>query len=157
MTHENAPCTFCQGLTALANRPGDAVWEFAESVVFLGTWQYYEGYCIAVSRHHVRELYELEGRVRHAYVDEIALLGKALDRVFKPRKLNVEMLGNQVPHLHCHIFPRYEQDPEHLVPAWVAIVRADQDEAERRRLEAASTSREGLRQRIRAELTKLTT
>jgi diadenosine tetraphosphate (Ap4A) HIT family hydrolase len=131
------------------------VWEFPQSVVVLGAWQFFEGYCIALSRYHVRELYELEKTVRHAYVDEIAVLGKALASAFKPRKLNVEMLGNQVPHLHCHLFPRYESDPERLKPVWVAIDRADRDQEERRRLEAPSVSREDLREWIRAELTKL--
>jgi diadenosine tetraphosphate (Ap4A) HIT family hydrolase len=151
MSHENiAACIFCEVLA----KPKDVVWEFSESIVFLGAWQYYEGYCTVISKHHVRELYELENHVRHTYVDEIATLGRALNQVFQPRKLNVEMLGNQVPHLHCHLFPRYERDPEHSKPAWVAIDRADRDQAERQRLEATGTNRDELRQRIRAELTK---
>tara|TARA_B110000495_G_C22636186_1_gene378044 strand:- start:63 stop:353 length:291 start_codon:yes stop_codon:yes gene_type:complete len=29
----------------------------------------------------------------------------------KPLKINLASLGNQVPHLHWHIIPRYEDDP----------------------------------------------
>jgi diadenosine tetraphosphate (Ap4A) HIT family hydrolase len=146
-------CAFCLRIAAPGSGAAEVVWEFPQSVVLLGAWQFFEGYCIAVSRRHVRELYELEVSARHAYIDEIAVLGQALVGVFKPRKLNVEMLGNQVPHLHCHVFPRYEHDPEHLKPAWVAIDRAEGNEAQRRRLEAAEISREELRTRIRKELT----
>lgn len=156
MTHETTqPCTFCQRVAATGSAAAEVVWEFPQSVVILGAWQFFEGYCIALSRQHVRELYELHESVRHAYIDEIALLGRALAELFKPRKLNVEMLGNQVAHLHCHLFPRYETDSEHLKPAWVAIDRADRDPVERRRLEAPSVSRNELCERIRAELTKL--
>ena len=29
----------------------------------------------------------------------------------KPTKFNLASLGNQTPHLHWHIIPRYEDDP----------------------------------------------
>jgi diadenosine tetraphosphate (Ap4A) HIT family hydrolase len=34
-----------------------------------------------------------------------------LEAVFRPVKMNFEILGNAVPHLHCHIKPRYYGDP----------------------------------------------
>jgi Diadenosine tetraphosphate (Ap4A) hydrolase and other HIT family hydrolases len=148
-------CGFCSRVNQVDSRTGDLVWEFPQSVVVLGTWQYFEGYCIAICRNHVRELFELDRGVRHAFIDEIALLGQALANVFGPRKLNVEMLGNQVPHLHCHLFPRSVLDPDHLKPAWVAIDRAETDSLERTRLEAAGVDRSGLRERIRAELLRV--
>jgi diadenosine tetraphosphate (Ap4A) HIT family hydrolase len=148
-------CGFCNRVNQIDCQKGDLVWEFPQSVVVRGSWQYFEGYCIALCRHHVRELFELDRSVRHAFIDEIALLGQALTNVFGPRKLNVEMLGNQVPHLHCHLFPRSHDDPEHLKPAWVAIERAETDPLERGRLEAAGVDRAGLRERIRAELLRV--
>jgi diadenosine tetraphosphate (Ap4A) HIT family hydrolase len=125
-------------------------------VVILGAWQFSEGYCIAICRQHVRELFELESAARHAFIDEIATLGQALAKAFAPLKLNVEMLGNQVPHLHCHLFPRYLGDPDRLKPVWVALDRAELDPVERHRLEAGTLNREQLRERIRAELTRTT-
>jgi diadenosine tetraphosphate (Ap4A) HIT family hydrolase len=148
-------CGYCNWINQMDSRMENLVWEFPQSVVALGTWQYYEGYCIALCRHHVRELFELERGVRHAFIDEIALLGQALANVFGPRKLNVEMLGNQVPHLHCHIFPRSVLDPDHLKPAWVALDRVETDPLERKRLEAADVDRASLRERIRAELLRV--
>ena len=149
-------CIFCQRV-ATARAPGtEVIWQFPQSVVVLGAWQFFEGYCILLSRDHVRELFELDAAIRHAFVDEIAVLGKALATLFEPRKLNVEMLGNLVPHLHCHLFPRYERDPDHLKPAWVAIDRAETDQATRHRLEGADVSREQLRERIRTELAHVT-
>jgi diadenosine tetraphosphate (Ap4A) HIT family hydrolase len=34
---------------------------------------------------------------------------------FAPVKLNYDLLGNAVPHLHTHIVPRYADDPR---PGW---------------------------------------
>jgi diadenosine tetraphosphate (Ap4A) HIT family hydrolase len=153
---EDQNCTICRRISAGGDPPSEVVWEFAHSVVILGPWQFFEGYCIVLSRYHVRELFDLDTVVRHAFVDEVATLGKALATVFEPRKLNVEMLGNQVPHLHCHMFLRYQHDPDHLKPAWVAIDRAEMDPAERHRLEAPAVNRADLRERIRAELTRAT-
>lgn len=36
---------------------------------------------------------------------------RAVERVFRPLKMNFELLGNAVPHLHAHIVPRYYGDP----------------------------------------------
>ena len=157
MSHPEDPnCSICRRLSPGGNSPSEVVWEFAHSVVILGPWQFFEGYCIALSRYHVRELFEFDTAVRHEFVDELAVLGKAIKNVLNPRNLNVEMLGNQVPHVHCHIFPRYQHDPDHLKPAWVAIDRAETDPAEKRRLERAEVNRAELRERIRAELTRVT-
>jgi diadenosine tetraphosphate (Ap4A) HIT family hydrolase len=45
-------------------------------------------------------------------------VGKTLERVVKPLKLNYECLGNQEPHVHWHVFPRYAEDPLRLAPVW---------------------------------------
>src|SRR5207302_3944918 len=41
-----------------------------------------------------------------------------LATAFKPRKMNYEVLGNTVGHLHWHLFPRYEWDPNPKRPTW---------------------------------------
>ena len=45
-------------------------------------------------------------------------VGRALEQVFASVKLNFELLGNAVPHLHCHIKPRYYGDPAGGIPIW---------------------------------------
>ncbi len=54
----------------------------------------------------------------HELLDEILAVGRTLAEVLKPLKLNYECLGNQEPHVHWHIFPRYVDDPMRLVPVW---------------------------------------
>src|SRR6516162_2690674 len=125
-------CPFCRKLTTLHELPDEEiVWQFAHSVALLGTWQYYHGYCLLIARQHAAELHQLPDDVRRAYLEEMCLLAQAVAECFQPRKLNYELLGNQVPHLHWHLFPRRPDDPEVQKPVWLALDRAERDEAER--------------------------
>ena len=84
----------------------------------------YRGYCILIFRRHVVEIHELSPQERHDWIEDIARVGKAVTEVCAPAKLNVSMLGNLCPHLHCHIMPRYVGDPEWVGPP--AFRSADQ-------------------------------
>ena len=41
--------------------------------------------------------------------------GRRLERHLEPVKLNYDVLGNSLPHLHTHVVPRYADDPK---PGW---------------------------------------
>lgn len=44
--------------------------------------------------------------------------GSAIAKAYHPWKMNYASLGNQDPHLHWHLFPRYEADPHHRDHPW---------------------------------------
>ncbi len=83
----------------------------------------------------------------HELLDEILAVGRTLDQVLKPLKLNYECLGNQEPHVHWHIFPRYADDPMKLAPVWV------RPEAERK-VSLGESDRIQLIAAIRSELVR---
>jgi diadenosine tetraphosphate (Ap4A) HIT family hydrolase len=149
-------CHFCRQLAQLDGLPGDdLVWQFPYSVALLGKWQYFHGYCLLICRTHATELSQLDDPDRRAYLEEMCLLARAVELAFRPLKLNYELLGNQVPHLHWHIFPRYAHDPHSLKPVWLALDRAEHDPAERRRLESGPLPRSETTTRIRRQLQDL--
>jgi diadenosine tetraphosphate (Ap4A) HIT family hydrolase len=149
-------CPFCRKLAALeALPPDEVVWRFPCSVALLGPWQYYHGYCLLVSRRHATELSQLDGEQRRGYLDEMCLLARAVEESFRPHKLNYELLGNQVPHLHWHIFPRYRHDPEALKPVWLALDRAEGDEAQKRRLQTGPVDRAATVAALRQSLERM--
>ena len=39
------------------------------------------------------------------------LAARVLKSLFSPTKLNYEIHGNTIPHLHLHLLPRYAGDP----------------------------------------------
>lgn len=149
-------CPFCSKLAALDQLPPDeVVWRLPHAVVLLGPWQYYRGYCLVVSRRHAVELSGLADAERRGYVEEMCLVARAIEEGFRPHKLNYELLGNQVPHLHWHLFPRSADDPERLRPVWFTLDRAEHDAAERRRLLGEPAERPATLQVLRDRLTAL--
>ncbi len=154
MTHPD--CPFCHKLAELDTlATEDIVWRFPQSIAVLGPWQYYRGYCVLVARQHARELFELPDETRRSYLEEMCLLARAIQQACSPHKLNYELLGNQVPHLHWHLFPRYSDDPARLSPVWLAIDRAEHDPTERQRLQAAQHDRAATINALRQSLTAL--
>jgi diadenosine tetraphosphate (Ap4A) HIT family hydrolase len=73
--------------------------------------QYVKGYCGFICHKHVREPYELPQDEQEQYFEDLMVCGMALEKVFGADKMNFQILGNSVPHLHCHIQPRYYGDP----------------------------------------------
>jgi diadenosine tetraphosphate (Ap4A) HIT family hydrolase len=132
MVMPSAECPFCLKLAHVDSLSREElVWQFPHSIALLGPWQYYLGYCTLVARRHASELSQLSESERIAYFNEMCWLAKAIEAAFHPRKLNYELLGNQVPHLHWHLFARYDHDPDVLKPVWLRLERAERDETER--------------------------
>ncbi|HEY6203124.1 MAG TPA: HIT family protein [Candidatus Limnocylindria bacterium] len=76
------------------------------------------GYSIVIWRgRHVSDPTELTAEEARDYFDEVLRVGRAIERQFKPIKMNFEMLGNSLPHLHTHVIPRYLEDGEPGHPA----------------------------------------
>jgi diadenosine tetraphosphate (Ap4A) HIT family hydrolase len=75
------------------------------------------GYSIVIWRgRHVAEPYQLSDQELTAYVSELTRVSRAIERHFEPVKMNYNILGNSVPHLHTHVIPRYALDPKPLHP-----------------------------------------
>ncbi len=150
------PCPFCDKLTRLSELPADElVWQFPHSIALLGPWQYYTGYCVLIARVHATELHQLPAPQRSAFLDEMVTLSHAIATAFEPRKLNCESLGNQVPHLHWHLFPRRADDPDTLKPVWLALERAERDEGEKQRQQTGHLPRAEIAARVRDALEQL--
>jgi diadenosine tetraphosphate (Ap4A) HIT family hydrolase len=70
------------------------------------------GYTLVVWRgRHVADPTELTRDEAIGYWLEVLDVARAIERRYGPAKLNIEMLGNAVPHLHTHVVPRYLDDP----------------------------------------------
>lgn len=97
------------------------------------------GYSVVVWRgRHVAEPTELSAEEATAYWLEVLRVGQAIENVLEPVKLNYDLLGNSLPHLHTHVVPRYADDPR---PGWPLPFPEEprppiEDEAFRRDLEA---------------------
>jgi diadenosine tetraphosphate (Ap4A) HIT family hydrolase len=68
------------------------------------------GYVCLFSRTHAVELHDLSQEVAAAFMRDAQRVSKALIAATGAVKLNYEIHGNSLPHLHMHFFPRYRGD-----------------------------------------------
>ena len=68
------------------------------------------GYVCLVSRTHVVELHELPGAAASAFMRDAQRVSRAVASATGAVKMNYEIHGNSIPHLHMHFFPRYRGD-----------------------------------------------
>lgn len=68
------------------------------------------GYACLVLRTHAVELHELDEAAALAFMRDIRRVSRALCKITGAIKLNYEIHGNTLPHLHMHFFPRYRGD-----------------------------------------------
>jgi phosphoribosylglycinamide formyltransferase-1 len=90
--------------------PNNILLELAASWVTVNEDAPMRGYACLVLRRHAVELHDLtedEGRV---FMQDIRRLS-VLQRITGAVKLNYEVHGNTIPHLHMHFYPRYPSDP----------------------------------------------
>ena len=105
-------CKFCAEVISrqVSDNYGYTIADLSFSRLRLCKNQYVHGYCVLICHKHVREPYELPQDERDLFFDDMMRAGLALENVFKSIKMNFEILGNAVPHLHCHLKPRYFGD-----------------------------------------------
>ena len=111
-------CPMCQPRPE-SNEYWDFVARLNISSLYLSKNQTYRGHCLLIldTRHATRP--------DHISFDEWALFcadlytaEKALMQTLQPHHINIEMMGNVVPHLHWQIVPRYRSDPRWGAPVW---------------------------------------
>lgn len=93
------------------NNEGYFVADLQVSRLRLQREQNVPGWCVLLYRRHVREPHELPDTERSAFFEDMVRVGAALERVYAALKINYSILGNNVPHLHAHVQPRYHGDP----------------------------------------------
>jgi diadenosine tetraphosphate (Ap4A) HIT family hydrolase len=142
----SATCPLCQRVAQFASRDNpQLIHEFEHSYLLVGDHQFHRGYCVLVFKQHVRELHDLEPALQSALFSELISATQAIARSFQPWKMNHSCYGNQVPHIHWHIIPRYDSEPDHLNPPWLHAGEFKQHEID------AEQARE-IAQRIRRNL-----
>lgn len=68
------------------------------------------GKCHITAKYHAAEFEDMPYDEMCGFMQNLQTVGRALHRVSGAVKINYEMHANSVPHLHCHLFPRYLDD-----------------------------------------------
>lgn len=83
----------------------------------------YPGFCRVVWTDHLREMTDLTPSQRSACMQAVCQTEEIVRQVMTPHKVNLASLGNQTPHVHWHVIPRYEDDAHFPSPVWAAAHR----------------------------------
>ncbi len=114
--HElSTDCWICKSLREPAHL---VLFESRTSVAKLNPDQFFSGYSFVTLKWHEEELYRLADKDRKNFLEDMSLVAEALAKSLNPDKMNYELLGNGMPHLHWHLVPRYRTDPMWGRPIW---------------------------------------
>ena len=112
------PCLICLRIKKISSSPY-LIKELSVSYAVLEDYQYYRGYTIVLFKKHITDLHQLPQDEVTLFFQEMYQAGYAITQVFPETRLNLELLGNQVRHLHWHVIPRRLSDQLPNQPIWV--------------------------------------
>lgn len=112
-------CAYCRPAEPSGTDERIPVAALPSGQVYLQPDGNFPGYCILYLGRHASELFQLTPQERASLVEDVAALAQAIWNVCKPSKLNYAILGNELPHLHVHVIPRYPNDGWWGKPIWL--------------------------------------
>lgn len=92
-------------------KPNNVIAEFPSCWVTAARDAPLRHYVCVVAKSHVVEPYELPPTEQAAFWMDAMAVARAVASIAQPIKMNYEIHGNTVPHLHLHLFPRSPDDP----------------------------------------------
>ncbi len=109
MKDEN--CAYCMH-GELLDKFGIYICDLKVSKLYLFKEQSKPGRCIVAYNDHVSEMVDISAEERHAFIDDVNDVAKAVHAAFSPNKVNYGAYGDTGCHLHMHIVPKYKDQDE---------------------------------------------
>lgn len=91
--------------------PDKLLWEDPQLRVIHVDDSAFPGYIRIIWRRHVAEMTDLSPAERDRLMQAVYRVETLQRQILHPDKINIASLGNQVPHLHWHLIPRWRADP----------------------------------------------
>jgi len=112
-----AVCEFCHS-------PGGAVlWQNDLCRVVRVDEPDYPGFVRVILGRHATEMADLAREERDRFMAVVFAVEAAVRDTMKADKMNLASLGNQTPHLHWHVVPRFRDDRHFPGPIWAVPQR----------------------------------
>jgi len=65
-----------------------------------------------------KELSDCDNETRVAILNAMLLIETKMIEYYNPKKVNIAIFGNYLPHLHIHVMARFEDDSYFPEPMW---------------------------------------
>ncbi|MDE5829436.1 MAG: HIT family protein [Duncaniella sp.] len=112
MKSDPKDCLYCTNNNTLHNLMIEIA-PLSVSRAFLFKEQTYRGRCLVAYNGHVNDLNELSPEELHAFMDDVARVTRAMQKVFNPEKINYGAYSDKLSHLHFHLAPKYVDGPDY--------------------------------------------
>ena len=89
--------------------PGTFVWKDDLCVAFLSIAPLRPGHTLVVPRQEVDHWLDCPADLRDHLMDVAATIGTALDSEWEPERVALLIVGLEVPHLHLHLVPIWDE------------------------------------------------
>lgn len=111
MKSDPKDCLYCQNNETLHSLMVEVA-ELSVSRVFIFKEQTYKGRCLVTYKDHVDDLNLLSDDDRNAFMDDVAKVTRAMQKLFHPDKINYGAYSDTLEHLHFHLVPKYAGGPD---------------------------------------------
>jgi diadenosine tetraphosphate (Ap4A) HIT family hydrolase len=98
--------------------PEQQIADCGSTIAYLHDDQFFAGWTFLVLKRHATEMWQLESVERAQLIEEVARVARAVSTAFGAVKINYELLGNVIAHIHWHLVPRRGDDPSPKAPVW---------------------------------------
>lgn len=65
-----------------------------------------------------KELSDCDEDTRKAILEAMLIIEKEMIKYYTPKKVNIALFGNYLPHVHIHVMARFEGDSYFPEPMW---------------------------------------
>lgn len=115
----NADCLFCKIIRG--EMPSYKVYEDEKTLAFLDIFPVNPGHTLVVPKNHSHNIFDITPEDWAAVAESARKISLAIEKALGCDGVNIAMhnrehAGQQVPHPHLHIIPRYEGDGLKLMP-----------------------------------------
>lgn len=143
-----------------AKTPGNSttVLQMQSGFVVLSQSQFLPGYCLLLAYPQVKSLNDLPIKQRAIFLNEMGLIGDAIQATCQPTRINYAILGNKDPFLHAHIIPRYDWESAEFkpLPTWRYPDETWTDPAHFFSVEKHAECRDAIRDQLKALMEQIT-
>lgn len=109
----SSDCPLC-----LPDDPGQLLWHNQQLRVIRVDDDAFPGFTRVIWHAHQPEMTMLSPDERHTLMAAVWVVEATLRTHLQPHKVNLAQLGNQVPHLHWHVIPRWVNDTHYPDAIW---------------------------------------
>jgi len=99
-------CIFCK--IAKKEIPADIIYEDKNVIAFLDIHPLNKGHTLIIPKKHARWVWGVENFGEYSEVAK--KVAKALQKAMKTEYIAMGVAGNEIPHAHIHLVPRFEDD-----------------------------------------------